>query len=188
MCETPASLRRRFQADFQLTPYDAAVIVDQGRLFAAYFEAVAAACGDGKQAANWVTQEVLRELKDRQLGIAEFSLKADVLGVLIQRVLKKELTTKSAREVFLELLADDAPAPSLARIDEIVSARGLAIVQDDGALQAAIAAVLEKNPKAVADFRSGKQAAVGALIGQVMKQLKGADAAAVREKIIAALG
>jgi aspartyl-tRNA(Asn)/glutamyl-tRNA(Gln) amidotransferase subunit B len=188
MCEAPAALRRRFRESYQLSAYDAAVLVDQGRLVAEYFERVATTCGDGKLAANWVTQDVLREMKERSCTIAEFPIPAAVLGNLILRIVKKELTTKSAREVFTELLAtaDNHPA-TIARIAEIVTAKGLAIVQDDGAVDAAIMAVIEKNPKAVADFRGGKAAAVGALIGQVMKQLKGADAATVKEKLVARL-
>ena len=81
-------------------------------------------------------------------------------------------------------LAEEPKPASVARIDEIIAVKGLAIVQDTGAIEAAIAGVVEKNPKAVADFKSGKQAAVGALIGQVMKQVKGADPASVREMLI----
>lgn len=189
MCETPAALRKRFQAEFQLSPYDAAVIVDQGQLVASYFEEVAGGCGDGKQAANWVTQDVLREMKERRLAIETFPVRPPVLASLIQRVARKQLTIKSAREVFLALLGADEEAPpaTLEQIDAIIADRGLAVVQDDGAIDAAIAAVIEKNPKAVADFQAGKQAAVGALIGQVMKQLKGADAATVKERIVAKL-
>jgi len=190
MCEAPASMRKRFQSAYQLSAYDAAVIIDQGRLFAEYFEATAKLCGDGKQAANWVTQDVLRVMKERKEEIATFPLRPEVLGSLIARVVQKQLTIKSAREVFTDLLTteeEQTPSPTIAQIDAIIAAKGLAIVQDDGAMEAAIAAVIEKNPKAVADFQAGKQAAVGALIGQVMKQLKGADAQAVREKLLAKL-
>jgi aspartyl-tRNA(Asn)/glutamyl-tRNA(Gln) amidotransferase subunit B len=186
MSETPAAMRTRFQQEYQLSAYDTAVLIAQGKPFAKYFEAVAKACGDGKQAANWMTQDVLRELKERQQTLAEFAIPQDVLAALLSRVLKKQLTIKSAREVFLDLLQDHT-TPTVARIDEIVAAKGLAIVQDDGAIEAAITAVLARHEKAVADYRSGKQAAIGALIGQVMRELKGADAQLVRDKLTAAL-
>ncbi len=189
MCETPAALRKRFQSEFQLSPYDAAVIVDQGQLAASYFQEVAGGCGDGKQAANWVTQDVLREMKERRLDIGTFPIRPPVLASLIQRVAKKQLTIKSAREVFLALLGtdEDVPPATLERIDAIIAEKGLAVVQDDSAIDTVIVAVIDKNPKAVADFQAGKQAAVGALIGQVMKQLKGVDAAAVKDKLVAKL-
>ncbi len=71
-CEYPADRRARFREAYDLSYYDAAVIIDQGRAFADYYEDVAKHCGDGKQAANWVTQDVQRELNDRGIGIEEF--------------------------------------------------------------------------------------------------------------------
>lgn len=183
MCETPISRRQRFQIEYQLSAYDAAVLVDQGRAVAEYFETVARTAGDGKQAANWITQDVLRELNDRQLTIATFPVPAPVLADLLGRVHRKELTLKSAREVFAALLQSGEPA-NIAQIGQIIAEKGLAIVQDAGAIDAAIAQVIAANPKPVADFKSGKAQAAGALIGQVMKLVKGADPQGVRERLL----
>jgi aspartyl-tRNA(Asn)/glutamyl-tRNA(Gln) amidotransferase subunit B len=186
MVELPSAKRKRFQSEYGLSDYDAGVIIDQGADLAEYFEAVAKGCGDGKQAANWVTQDVLRELKERQQSIVDFALGPDVLAALLGKINAKQITIKSAREVFLELLnVEDRTIPAtVAEIDALISAKGLAIVQDAGALEAAVADVVARNPKAVADFRSGKQAAIGALIGQAMKAVKGADPQTVREMLI----
>ena len=188
MCERPADRRARFIADYQLTPYDAAVIIDQGKEVAEYFEDVAKRCGDGKQAANWLTQDLQREMKERSLSIADFPIRPPVLAAILERINKKQITIKSAREVFTELLVDsterDVPA-SVDRIDQIVTSKGLAIVQDTGAIDTAIAEVIGRNAKAVADFKGGNEKAVGALIGQVMKAVKGADPQVVREKVLA---
>ena len=70
------------------------------------------------------------------------------------------------------------------RIAEIIQEKGLEVVSDTGALEGIINAVVERNPKAVEDFQNGKQAAVGALIGQVMREVKGADAKVVRQMLI----
>ena len=190
MCEPPAPRRERFQKEYQLTPYDAAVVIDQGRLFADYFESVVKVCGDSKQAANWITQDVLREMKQRNQSIADFAIRPDVLGGLLERINRKQITIKSGREVFGELLAEfdrTSVVPGIDRIDEIIAVKGLAIMEDTGAIDAAIAVVLGRNAKAIADFKAGKQNAIGALIGQVMREVKGADPQAVREKIIAAM-
>jgi aspartyl-tRNA(Asn)/glutamyl-tRNA(Gln) amidotransferase subunit B len=185
MCETPSHRRVRFQSEFGLSAYDADVLINQGREVCDYFETVADGCGDAKQAANWITQDVLRELKERKQTIREFPVTADVLTALLQKVHGKQITLKSAREVFNDLLSRTLPeCGAVAMIDEIIAAKGLAIVQDDGALDTILAAVIERNQKAVDDFRAGKQAAIGALIGQVMKQAKGADAQIVRQKLI----
>jgi aspartyl-tRNA(Asn)/glutamyl-tRNA(Gln) amidotransferase subunit B len=186
MTESPAAKRKRFIGDFGLSDYDAGVLIDQGAELANYFEEVAKACNDGKQAANWVTQDVLRELKERGQTISEFALGSNVLAALIGKINAKQITIKSAREVFLDLLnVEDRTSPAtVAEIDQLIASKGLAIVQDTGAVDAAIAEVIAKNPKAVADFQAGKQAAVGALIGQVMKACKGADPQTVRELIL----
>lgn len=182
MCETPISRRQRFQAEYQLSAYDTAVLVDQGRTVAEYFETVARSAGDGKQAANWVTQDVLRELNDRQLTIDTFPISAPVLADLLGRVHRKELTLKSAREVFGVLLESGEPA-SVEQIGQVIAEKGLAIVQDTGAIDAAIGQVIAANPKPVADFKSGKCRRL-VLIGQVMKLVKGADPQGVRERLL----
>jgi aspartyl-tRNA(Asn)/glutamyl-tRNA(Gln) amidotransferase subunit B len=181
--------------EFGLSQYDTGVIVGRGRSFADYFEATAKACGDGKQAANWVTQDVLREMNERSLSITEFPVDAPLLGNLLGRIAGGTLTIKGAREVFAELLsqydaaldAHETADLSAETIDAVIQDRGLAVVKDDAALDAAIVAALAESPRAVEDFRAGKQQALGAVIGKVMKQLKGADAKAVREALIAKL-
>src|SRR5690606_18746905 len=77
--ELPAERRERFLTAYELTHYDAGVIIDHGPAFTDYYEAVASGCGDGKLAANWVTQDVLRELKERKLAIEQFPVGAPVL-------------------------------------------------------------------------------------------------------------
>lgn len=190
MCELPGVRRQRFIESYLLSTYDAAVIIDQGRVFADYFEQVAQSCQDGKQAANWMTQDVLREMKERGETIEAFPINAAVLAAILQKIHQKKITIKSARELFTTLLADAGEqdlAPSVERIDEIIKTRGLEIVQDTGAIDGAITDVIGRNAKAVADFKSGNEKAVGALIGQVMKAVKGADPQMVREKLLSKL-
>lgn len=184
--EFPADRRRRFAVAFELSYYDSGVIIDQGKAFADYFEEVAQTCGDGKQTANWVTQDVLRELNERKQSIEEFPIRPEVLAALLTKVVNRDITVKSAREVFSVLLSDVESGrpvePEL--VDRIIEERGLALVSDTGQLEAVIAAVVEKNPQAVEDFRAGKQQAVGPLIGQVMREVKGADPKTVRQMLV----
>ncbi|MCY2962753.1 MAG: Asp-tRNA(Asn)/Glu-tRNA(Gln) amidotransferase subunit GatB [Planctomycetota bacterium] len=185
LCEFPADRRKRLAAAYQLSTYDASVIVGQGLEFAEYYEEVAKLCGDGKQASNWVTQDVLREMNERNQTIAQFPLRAAVLGNLLGRITSKQITIKSAREVFATLLSETHARQVLSshQIDQIIAEKGLALVTDTGAIEQAIADVVAKNPKIVADFKGGKQGAIGPLVGQVMKAVKGADPAVVRNLI-----
>ena len=190
LCEFPADRRKRLAAAWQLSSYDVGVIVGQGREFAEYFEEVAQLGHDGKQACNWVTQDVLRETNERGQTIREFPLRGAVLGNLLNRITQKQITIKSAREVFATLLSETHAGQVLSaqHIDQIIAEKGLALVTDTGAIDTAIAEVLAKNPKIVADFKGGKQGAIGPLVGQVMKAVKGADPAAVRNLIAEKIG
>jgi aspartyl-tRNA(Asn)/glutamyl-tRNA(Gln) amidotransferase subunit B len=184
--EFPADRRKRLAATYILSNYDVRVVVDQGETFVDYFEEVAKLCGDGKMACNWVTQDVLREMNERHWSIAQFPLRAAVLGDLLGRIVKKQITTKSAREVFAALLAEgtERHVISSQHIDQLIAEKGLALVTDTGEVEKAIDDVLAKNAKVAADFKGGKQGAIGPLIGQVMKAVKGADPQTVREMIV----
>ena len=186
ICELPAARRARYVEDLGLTPYDAGVIVDQGADFASYFDRVCETCGDSKQAANWVTQDVQRELNERSIGVADFPIVAAVLGALLKKVVAGEITIKSGRDVFAALLseADEGQTPDIARIDAIISEKGLGKEQDTGKIDAVIQAVVDRNASVADDVRNGKMQAVGPLIGQVMRELKGADAKDIRQMIL----
>jgi len=187
--ETPEARRGRFQAQLSLTDYDANVILSQGPQIASWFEKVAQLCGDGKLAANWVTQDILRDLNAEGLTIDQFPITASLLGTLLKCVKSNRITTKSAREIYAALKEAAANHQEIteALIESLISQRGLEIVRDTGALDLAIAEAIASKPAAVADFRSGKQNAIGPLIGAIMKQVAGADPKQVREMLIAAI-
>ena len=188
LCVFPADRRKSYVNDLGLSEYDAGVIVDQGREYADYFDEVTSVCGDGKQAVNWLTQDVQRELNERKIEIFEFAIPAGVLGNVLERIVKGDITVKSGREVFADLIkmTDDGETVSSQSVDSIIADKGLVVEKDTGKIDAAIQAVIdnERNAKAVEDVRGGKQQAVGPLIGQVMRELKGADAGSVRQMII----
>ncbi len=187
--ETPAVRRDRFQNQLGLTAYDAAVIIDQGPEMTQYFEHTAQLCGDGKTAANWVTQDILRDLNAAGTPVSEFPVTAEILGTLLNWIREGRLTTKSARDVYSVLKEQAASGQSIAvgDIEVIVRERKLETVRDTGALQAAIAAAIAAKPEAAADVKSGKHAAAGPLIGMIMKQVAGADPKAVRELLLKTL-
>jgi len=188
LCEPPSERRRRFVSDLGLSDYDAKVLVDQGRETADYFETLAAACGDTKRAANWVTQDVLRELNERGETIGDFPIDAQGLATLLGMIAAGQLTTRSGREVFTALTDGQGGDGAISeRIEKIVEDHGLSAIADSGALETVIDAVISRNEKAAEDFRGGKDAAIGKLIGEVMQEAGGADPNAVREALISRL-
>ncbi len=187
--ETPTVRRDRFRTQLGLTDYDANVIFSQGPELTAWFESVTQICGDGKTAANWVTQDILRDLNADGLTIGQFVITAEILGTLLKCIRTERITTKSAREIYgaLRTSASNEESISAADVDRLILERDLEIVRDTGALDAAIAAAVLSRPEAAADFRAGKQNAIGPLIGMIMKQVGGADPKQVRERLVAAI-
>jgi aspartyl-tRNA(Asn)/glutamyl-tRNA(Gln) amidotransferase subunit B len=164
--ELPVAMQTRFQNDYGVSAYDAAVLTGS-RALADYFEAAATACGQGKLAANWVMGELSATLNKAELDISQSPVTAAQLGALIARIQDGTLSGKLAKQVF-EGLWEGA-----GDVDAIIEARGLKQMSDSGALEAIIDDVLAANPKSVEEFRSGKEKAFNALVGQVMKASRG---------------
>ena len=161
--ELPAALRRRLEATYGITPYDSDVLVNQGRPLVDYYVELAGLLGDGKLAANWVQQDVLRTLNERQTPIERFPLRPGQLAELIDMVRKGPLTTSRAREVFAELLAGGRP------LAETMQSMGIAAV-DESELENLCRELLAANPKVVAEVKEGKPKGLGQLIGQAKKK------------------
>ena len=182
--ETPAFKQSRFQSQLGLTEYDASVIIGQGPELTAYFETVSSNCGDGKTAANWVTQEILRDLNATNTAVGDFAVTSEVLGNLLKLIVDERITNKSARDVYaiLKERAADGEALSLDMVEKLAAERE--IVNDTGALETAITAAIAAQPAAVADVKEGKMQAIGPMMGMIMKQVAGADPKTVRQMLI----
>jgi aspartyl-tRNA(Asn)/glutamyl-tRNA(Gln) amidotransferase subunit B len=167
MPELPRAMAARFEHDFGLPAYDASMMT-QSRDFAAWFEAVAQACGQPKLAANWLMGEVSRRLNAEQRGIADAPLAPAALARLIGRIVDGTLSNAGARQVFDALWSGEG-----SDVDAVVEARGLRQMSDAGELERIVDEVLAANAKSVDEFRAGKEKAFNALVGQAMKLSKG---------------
>ncbi len=140
-----------------------------------YFEAVAKG-RDAKLAANWVMGDLFGALNKRGVDIAGSPVKAGDLGALLDLISDNTISGRIAKDVFAEML-ETGKQPGA-----IVEAKGLRQVTDTGAIEAAVDAVLAKEPDKVAEFRSGKDKLLGFFVGQVMKATQGkANPALVNE-------
>ena len=173
LVELPAAIRHRLETSYGITPYDSDVIVSPGRATVDYYEAVAKAAGDGKKAANWVTQEVMRVLNEQGWTLAQFPLTAASLGELVKLVIGGEIEITRAKEVFNDMVANKRSAA------ESMQALGITKV-DTSELEAICKEIVAANPKIVADVKGGKQQAVGALVGQAKKKNPNANPNDVR--------
>ena len=172
--ELPAQLRARLESDFDLSAYDADVLVNQGRALVDYFLEAADTCGDGKAACNWVTQDVLRVLKEAEGTIEDFSLSANSLGGLVAAIKKGDVPGPRAREVFDLMLAKSL------ELKAAVGELGIEAV-DDTELEGLCRELIAANPRIADDVRGGKQQAVGALIGQAKKKNPNVDPNKIRQ-------
>lgn len=161
--ELPAQLRTRLEKTYGIAPYDSDVIVSQGKPTVEYYLTLAQSTGDGKKASNWVQQEVLRVLNERGGTIGDFPVTSLALAELVKAVNAGEIDISRAKEVFNDMVATGKSAA------EIMKERGIEKV-DDSALRTLCAELLAANPKIVADVKSGKEQAVGQLIGQAKKK------------------
>jgi aspartyl-tRNA(Asn)/glutamyl-tRNA(Gln) amidotransferase subunit B len=161
--ELPARLRTRLETTYGITSYDSDVIVNQGRALVDYYVELSDRCGDGKLASNWVQQDVLRTLNDRQITIGQYPVAAEALAGLIRRCAAGELETSRGREVLATMVATGKTA------DEAMQALGIRQV-DDADLLALGRELLQSNPKVLADLKGGNMKAAGWLIGQAKKR------------------
>jgi len=164
--ELPVPRRVRFINEYKLSAYDAGVLTDE-RALADYYEATVKAGASPKGTANWITNEIARELNTRNIGMDAWRVTPAMLAELVQAVEAGKVSTAIGREVLAQM--QDAGKSAGA----IIAEKGLAQISDTGALEALVDKVLAANPNAVADFKKGKKEARGFLIGQVMRQTKG---------------
>ena len=167
MTELPRVMAQRFVTDYGLSDYDATTLT-QSREVAAYFEAATQACGQPKLVGNWIMGEVSRRLNLAEADISACPITPAQLAQLVGRIQDGTISNNAARQVLDALWSD--PQGS---VDAIIEAKGLKQMNDSGALEKIVDAVLAANPKNVAEFRAGNAKALNALVGQIMKGSQG---------------
>jgi aspartyl-tRNA(Asn)/glutamyl-tRNA(Gln) amidotransferase subunit B len=167
MTELPRVMAQRFVTDYGLSDYDATTLT-QSREVAAYFEAATQACGQAKLVGNWIMGEVSRRLNMAEVDISACPVTPAQLAQLVTRIQDGTISNNAARQV-LDVLWS-APEST---VDAIIEAKGLKQMNDTGALEKIVDAVLTANPKNVAEFRAGNSKALNALVGQIMKGSQG---------------
>jgi aspartyl-tRNA(Asn)/glutamyl-tRNA(Gln) amidotransferase subunit B len=164
--ELPDERRERYIANFGLSSTDAQYMTND-KDTSDYFEKVVAAGADPKASVNWIMGEFASQLSNAGIEIAKAPVTPENLAKLLALIAKGTISGKIAKKVFAEMWKDGADP------EEIVKAQGLVQISDTGALKELVVKVIANNPKAVEDFKAGKKKAVGALVGQIMKETKG---------------
>lgn len=156
----------RYQQEFGLPEYDAKIITGD-KAFADLFEAATALCGKPKKVSNWIMVETIRLLKENGMAPDQITFSPENLAKLIQLADSGAVTNTVAKEVFEQVFKEDIDP------EVYVQEKGLMMVNDEEALRAAAELVMKENPQSVADYRGGKEKAIGFLVGAVMREMKG---------------
>ena len=156
----------RYAKEFGIPEYDISVITASKHL-ADIFEKTVAICNNAKKVSNWLMVETMRLLKENDMEAEDIKFSPENLAKLIQLTDAKAINSTVAKEVFEHVFAEDIDP------EKYVEEHGLKTVNDEGALRSTIEKIVEANPQSVEDYRNGKKKAIGFLVGQTMKEMKG---------------
>ncbi len=180
--ELPEAKAGRFKTAFGLSDYDAGVLTSQVDL-ADYYEECVKLYPNAKTAANWMMGDIMAAVNTKGININELALRPEGLAGLLKMIDSGAINGKMAKEILSEAI-ETGTSPQ-----EIVKSKGLSQISDGGKIEEIIKNVLKIEAKSVNDYRLGKKAALGFLIGQVMKESKGkANPAMVNEILKKILG
>ncbi|OQA91960.1 MAG: Aspartyl/glutamyl-tRNA(Asn/Gln) amidotransferase subunit B [Elusimicrobia bacterium ADurb.Bin231] len=166
LVEMPRARKNRFMKSFALSEYDAGVLTSDKPL-ADFFEDAIKPAGEPKMTANWIINDLLGRLNTDNKSITESPVSAKQLAELIKIISDGTISGKIAKTVFNEMYAT-AKNPC-----DIVKEKGLVQIADNASIEKFVTEAINANPKAVAEYKSGKQQAIGSLIGYIMKKSGG---------------
>ena len=157
---------KRYKEEYEIPDYDIEIITASKHM-ADLFEATVALGSQPKKVSNWLMGETLRLLKEREADPEDIRFSPEHLAKLIGLVERKDVNSTVAKEVFEVMFQEDVDP------EEYVQKKGLMTVSDEGALRKAVEEAIAANPQSVSDYRNGKEKALGFLVGQTMKAMKG---------------
>ncbi len=156
----------RYKAEFDIPDYDAKILTSAKRL-ADIFEETTAICGKPKKVSNWLMGETLRLAKEREVDLQDLDFSPKHSAAIIEMIDKGMINGAIAKEVFEEVFTSNVDP------EAYVKEKGLLMENDGDALRKAVEEVIAANPKSVEDYHGGKEKALGFLVGQTMKAMKG---------------
>ena len=168
---------KRYKKEFDIPQYDAEILTESKHM-ADIFEETTALCGKPKKVSNWLMVETMRLLKEHNMESEDITFTPENLAKLIELADAGTINSSVAKEVFDHVFEENVDP------EKYVEEHGLKTVNDEGALIEVLEKVIADNPQAVVDYKGGKEKALGALVGQTMKAMKGkANPGLVNQKL-----
>lgn len=156
----------RYEKEYDIPQYDAEILTSSKHL-ADLFEATTEICQKPKKVSNWLMVETMRLMKEHEMDAEDLTFSPENLAKLINLVDNGTINNSVAKDVFEKIFIEDVDPESY------VKEHGLKSVNDEGALRSTIEQILAENPQSVDDYHNGKEKAIGFLVGQTMKAMKG---------------
>ena len=164
--ELPESRKKRYISDYELTE-KAANFVTASKHYSELFEEATAISGNPKTVGNMIMSDIARILNEREEEPEDLKFTGKELGELVQLIDKGTISSAIAKKV-LEELFNEVKMPS-----KIIEEKGWVQISDESAIKEVVMKVLENNPQSIADYKAGKDKALGFLVGQAMKETRG---------------
>ena len=164
--ELPESRKERYLTQYNLSEKDAKIITSS-KYLSDLFENAIKVCNNPKAVSNWIISDISRILNETEIDPIEIPFDSNQLGKLIILIDKGTISSKLAKKVLVEMFEHPRDP------EDIIDEKGWVQISDEGAIKDVVMRVLEANPQSVADFKGGKQKALGFLVGQAMKETRG---------------
>ncbi len=164
--EMPESRRERYIKEFKLPEYDSNILTSS-KYLSDLFEKATAKCNNPKAVSNWIMTDITRILNEKEQEPNDIPFTAEELGKLVILIDKGIISSKIAKQV-LEELFENPKDP-----EDIIKEKGWIQISDEGAIKEVVTKILEANPASIADYKAGKDRALGFLVGQAMKETRG---------------
>ncbi|MBR0427923.1 MAG: Asp-tRNA(Asn)/Glu-tRNA(Gln) amidotransferase subunit GatB [Clostridia bacterium] len=164
--ELPESRRERYFNEYNMTEKEVGIIT-ASKYLSDLFEAASEICGNRKAVSNWIISDISRILNEKEMEPSAIPFTAEHLAHMVQIIDKGTISSSIGKKV-LEEMFENPREP-----EEIVKEKGWAQISDEGEIRKVVVQILEENPQSIADFKAGKDRALGFLVGQAMKATKG---------------
>ena len=164
--EMPHIKKERYVSEYGLPEYDAEILTSSKKT-ASFFEKSNSICNNPKSVSNWLMGDFARLLNEKEIEIDESKVTEENLASLIMLIDKGTISSKIAKQIFEEMFETGEKA------EDIVNKKGLVQISDEGAIKEICQKIVDANPQSIADYKAGKDRAIGFLVGQVMKETKG---------------
>lgn len=167
--ELPESRKTRYMEEYKLSEKDARLLT-AAKYLSNLFEDAEKICKNAKAVANWILSDISRILNEEELEPEHIPFAGAELASLVELIDKGTISSAIGKKVLEEMFVEDATTRNP---EEIIKAKGWIQISDEGAIKEVVMQVLEANPQSIADYKAGKDRALGFLVGQAMKATKG---------------